>query len=261
MKSEDLGLPIEYQKYPEYFDIPDNLNHANKKNHVIEHLLRKYNVKSVLDMTCGTGSQVFHLLKKGYQVTGSDFSPGLIDIAKDKALKNNIKATFLNGDMRNLQLNEFDAIITIDNAIGHLIKKDFDIALKNINKNIKPGGIYIFDILDLDSLTEEVVTADSNKMSHTSITSDGTILSNLRTSTIDRKNGILSSEEFITIKKNDEQKKIKNKSSLQVYKRKELKNMLEQNGFRALEQQKIDTYTFEKNNTGYGILNIAQKIG
>ena len=31
MKNEALGLPIEYQQYPEYFDIPSNALHADEK--------------------------------------------------------------------------------------------------------------------------------------------------------------------------------------------------------------------------------------
>ena len=36
MKSDDLGLPIEYQQYPEYFDIPANARHTEEKNKAIE---------------------------------------------------------------------------------------------------------------------------------------------------------------------------------------------------------------------------------
>jgi 2-polyprenyl-3-methyl-5-hydroxy-6-metoxy-1,4-benzoquinol methylase len=33
-------------------------------------------------MTCGTGSQVFYLADRGYEVIGSDFSPALIEQAQ-----------------------------------------------------------------------------------------------------------------------------------------------------------------------------------
>ena len=53
-------------------------------NRTIGKILEKYKVKSVLDLTCGTGSQVFWLLKRGYKVTGSDISPGMLKIANEK---------------------------------------------------------------------------------------------------------------------------------------------------------------------------------
>lgn len=59
-----------YNKESEHYD---KFNEENSKliNHTIENILKKYNVKTVLDLTCGTGSQVFWLTKCGYEVTGS----------------------------------------------------------------------------------------------------------------------------------------------------------------------------------------------
>lgn len=259
MKSKDLGLPIEYQQYPEYFDIPSNAYHTDEKNTAIEKVLKKYKSKSVLDMACGTGSQVFYLINLGYQVIGSDFSLGLLEIARDKALKQNIAAEFIDGDMRNLQVGQFDAVITIDNAIGHLVKNDFNIAINNIYKNLKSGGIYIFDILNLDAMTDEVIEADSKKMSSESITADGTIIHNTRHSTIDRNNGILTADEMITIQKNGNLKQIKNKCSLQIYTMNDLNEILSRNGFKVMEQHKIDAYTFHQDDQGYSILTVAMK--
>lgn len=259
MKSKDLGLPIEYQQYPEYFDIPSNAYHTDEKNKAIENVLRRYKPQSVLDMACGTGAQVFYLLTLGYQVIGSDFSPGLLKIARNKAQKQNIAVEFIDGDMRTLQLGQFDAVITIDNAIGHLIKNDFNIAISNIYQNLKSGGIYIFDILNLDAMTDEVIEADSKKMTSESITSDGAIIHNVRHSTIDRDNGILTADEMITIQKNGDQKQIKNKCSLQIYTMNDLNDILSKNGFKVIEQHKIDAYTFHLDARGYSILTVAMK--
>ena len=87
MTKNKLGLPTAYKKRPEYFDAFNIGEDTDSKNAIIEKLLKKQKVKTVLDMTCGTGSQVFYLLKQGYQVTGSDFSPALLEIARDKAKK------------------------------------------------------------------------------------------------------------------------------------------------------------------------------
>ena len=91
-------------------------------------------------MSCGAGSQVFYLKERGYNVIGADFSPGLIKIAQDKANKLGTNIKFIDGDMRKLQAGEFDAVITIDNAIGHLTKKDFEIAIRNIHNNLNDNG-------------------------------------------------------------------------------------------------------------------------
>ena len=87
--------------------------------------LKKHKVKSVLDLTCGTGSQVFWLAERGFKVTGYDINEKMLEIAKNKAKKKNLTIKFTKGDMRTIKAGKFDAVLTIFNAIGHLTKKDF----------------------------------------------------------------------------------------------------------------------------------------
>ena len=152
-----LGLPFEYQKLPEFFDSQNVCDDTDAKNNALEKLLKDHKVQTVLDMTCGTGSQVFYLAKRGYKVTGSDFSSALLEIARKKALTEKLDLSFIDGDMRTLQVGQFDAVITMFNAIGHLRKKDFEKTLKNIRKNLKDGGLYIFDIFNLEAMTDSAV--------------------------------------------------------------------------------------------------------
>src|SRR5262245_12429860 len=114
-----LGLPIEYQQMPEYFDTHNINEQTEIKNALIERLLKEQKVKTVLDMTCGTGSQVFYLAERGYEIIGNDFSPALLDIARSKAKEMHLDITFVEGDMREAKVRKFDAVITIFNAIGH----------------------------------------------------------------------------------------------------------------------------------------------
>jgi ubiquinone/menaquinone biosynthesis C-methylase UbiE len=187
-KNNKLGLPVEYKKHPEYFDAFNINEDTETHNAVIEKLLNKYNVKTVLDMTCGTGSQVFHLIKHGYIVTGSDFSPALLTIARGKAKKEKINVEFVDGDMRTLKLGQFDAVITIFNAIGHLTKSGFAKAIRNIRRNLKDGGIYIFDILNLEAMTDKFI-ADDCHHNYTKI--NDMKLHAVQFSTLDRENSRL----------------------------------------------------------------------
>ena len=115
-----LGLPIEYQQLPEYFDSHNINEQTDAKNALVERLLKEQKVKTVLDMTCGTGSQMFYLAVRGYEVVGSDFSPALLDRARSKAKEMNRNIIFIDGDIRKVNAGKFDAVITIFNAIGHL---------------------------------------------------------------------------------------------------------------------------------------------
>lgn len=96
-----MKLSIEFNKLAEYFDTPGRESpHAIRTNRSIEQILRKYKVKTVLDLTCGTGMQAFYLAKRGYEVTGADISSELVRIASSKARKEKMRMKFLHGDAR-----------------------------------------------------------------------------------------------------------------------------------------------------------------
>lgn len=106
----------------------------------------------MLDLTCGTGSQVFWLLKRGYKVVGVDINSSMLKIARNKAQQEGVDVSLLKGDMRTSKVGEFDAVLTIFNAVGHPTKSDFEKAIQNIGANLKKGGLYIFDIFNLNYL-------------------------------------------------------------------------------------------------------------
>lgn len=124
-------------------------------NHVIEQILQRHGVKTVLDLTCGTGSQVFWLLKRGYEVVGFDINNQMLEIARNKARKQNLSIQLKQGDMRTAKAGKFDAVITIFNSIGQLTPQDFEKAVQNIHNNLNTHGLYVFDIFNLAYLLHE----------------------------------------------------------------------------------------------------------
>lgn len=241
-ESYKLGLPIEYQHMPELFDAHNVNEQTETKNALIERLLQEQNVKTVLDMTCGTGSQVFYLSERGYEVIGSDFSPALLDIARKKAHAIKRSIVFIDGDMRTLKVGRFDAVITIFNAIGHLIKTDFEIALKNIRANLKEGGLYIFDIFNLQAITPDII--DGFAM-HIERVVDGIITRNVQHSEIDKIKGLLTSHDHYTlVKAGCEPEEHTNSFSLQIYTPQELAVILNENGFEIVQQYDMDGNDF-----------------
>jgi len=258
MTNSKLGLPLEYKKLPEFFDAHNICDDTELKNSVVENFLKEYSTKTVLDLTCGTGSQVLFLAKRGYEVVGSDFSPDLLKIARKKAKEASLNLRFIDGDMRTIQVGKFDAAITMFNAVGHLTKAGFEKAMRNVNKNLKDGGIYVFDIFNLEALTDEVV---SNFSMYKHKKFNDTQLHSVQCSTIDRKNGFLTSyDHHILQKKADKPTSINNKFSLQIYSAKDLREMLARCGFKTLSQHDIDGSKFLEKKS-ISILTMAQKIG
>ncbi len=249
-------MPFEYQQFPEYFDAHNINEQTEAKNALIEKLLKEQKVKTVLDMTCGTGSQVFYLIERGYEVIGSDFSPVLLKIARDKAKAMNLNITFIDGDMRNVKVGKFDAVITIFSAIGHLTKADFEITLKNIHANLKDDGVYIFDIFNLQAITNEVI--DNFVMDIESIV-NGVKIHNEQHSEIDREKGLLISHDQYTIFKDECEPEIhRNSFSLQIYTTNELQVILGRNGFEIVSQYDMDGNNLIADKS-LNILTVARK--
>jgi len=257
MGQNKFDLPLEYKKMPEYFDAHNIGDDTDAKNAVVEKLLSKHKAKTVLDLTCGTGSQVFFLNKRGYDVTGSDFSPALLDIARKNAAAGKVSVKFIDGDMRTLKIGRFDAAITMFNAIGHLSKAGFEKAVRNIHKNLNRDGIYIFDIMNLTVISENSI--DSLAMDFTKTIGD-TKIRNVQYSTIDSEKGRLTSYDAYTIQEGSNQpKKLKHNFTLQIYTADELKDILARNRFETLEQYAIDGSKFVETKSE-NILTVAKKL-
>lgn len=247
--------PSHYNKGAEHYDV---LNEENSKviNQLIENILKKHKVKTVLDLTCGTGSQAIWLAKCGYKVVGSDINSNMLKIAKNKARQEKLDIKFLKGDVRSIQVGQFDAVITIFNAIGHLTKIDFEKAIQNIGKNLKKGGLYIFDINNLNYLLKDnrITNLTIDWQRHT----DSTLIREIQYSTIDTDGILASYTTFYSQQGLDKPRINKSKQTLQVYTARQLKLMLENNGFIIIEQCAVDGSDFSDSQTDR-IMTIAQK--
>jgi len=256
---------MRHGKIPEWYN--DDSKHYDKfnedtpnariTNSSIERILAKHKVKTVADFTCGTGSQLFYLAKRDYEIVGSDISPGMLKVAKRKTKTEKSPIPLKLGDVRTIQMGKFDAALTIFNAIGHLTKAGFEKAMRNIRKNLNEDGIYLFDIFNLDYIKH------SDNISKLTIDwmrrEDNTVLREIQYSVIDNK-GILSSHTTSYEQKSSAKAKVsKTTITLQLYTAKELKEMLERNGFKVLEQCALDGSKFSDIKTER-ILTVAQKI-
>ena len=256
-KINNLGLPLEYQQMPEYFDAHNVSEETNVKNAVIEQLLKEQHVKTVLDMTCGTGSQVFYLNERDYQITGSDFSPALLKQARWKAKEQNLDLTFIDGDMRRLYIGQFDAIITMFNAIGHVNKHDFAKTMRNIHNNLKDGGIYVFDIFNLQAITDKIISEFNVDIENIV---DDIKIHHKQHSEIDREQKLLTSHDYNTYTKDGESPEVlTNSFSLRIYTADELKEMLAQNGFEVIHQYDLYGNEFIADKS-LNILTVARKL-
>lgn len=104
----------------------------------------------VLDLGCGPGLYTELLAQLGHEVTGVDFSVNSIEYARHSAKQKNLAINYINANYLELDLDEncFDLIIMIFTDMGVLLPKDREQMIRFAKKLIKPGGTFIFDVLN-----------------------------------------------------------------------------------------------------------------
>ena len=151
-------LITHYDESADHYDILNEIGAESlTMNERVAALLKAHSPSclTVLDVCCGTGSQLFYLSKGGYTMTGSDINERMLLLAKQKAIESGfcqLVSRLHLADMRTVRLGEFDAVISMFNAVGHLTRTDFELTMRNIGSNLNPGGIFIFDIINVDYL-------------------------------------------------------------------------------------------------------------
>ncbi len=140
-----------FGNYSNYYDFIYKDKDYPAETDFIDSLIKKFsngNIKTILDMGCGTGGHAFLLAQKGYNVMGIDRSEGMLSIAKEKAKKTKTSVDFLKADIRDFNLNkEFDAVISMFAVMGYqTTNEDFEKALLNASQHLKHGGLFIFDV-------------------------------------------------------------------------------------------------------------------
>lgn len=104
----------------------------------------------LLDVGCGTGTSFMPMLSQGWEVTGCDISPAMLELAREKAGE----AVRLEvADMLELpEFGEFDLVWALDDAINYLLSpEELARALAGMRANLAPSGLLLFDVNELQA--------------------------------------------------------------------------------------------------------------
>jgi len=136
-----------------------NVEKASKKPDTIEKevaFIAKYldlrEEHSVIDLGCGPGLYCERLYNYCKNITGVDFSLNSINYGKKVAKERSMDIEYLH--MNYLDMNfkgQYDAAFVIYYDLGTLFKEDMHILLDKINRALKTGGYFIFDVLTTNS--------------------------------------------------------------------------------------------------------------
>jgi SAM-dependent methyltransferase len=104
----------------------------------------------LLDVACGTGKSFLPMLPRGWQVTGCDISPRMLELAREKA-GDGVELSV--ADMLDLpRFGEFDLVWALDDAINYLLSPaELRQALSGMRVNLAPTGLLLFDVNELQA--------------------------------------------------------------------------------------------------------------
>jgi 2-polyprenyl-3-methyl-5-hydroxy-6-metoxy-1,4-benzoquinol methylase len=114
---------------------------------------------SLLDCSCGIGTQAIGLANHGFKVTGTDLSPVSIERATKEAESFGVGINFGIADFRSLERDVpgvYDVVLSADNAVPHLLTdEDLYLAVRNMYSKVRNDGILLLTIRDYNELVKE----------------------------------------------------------------------------------------------------------
>lgn len=107
----------------------------------------RYKNGTCLDIACGSGYFTRALKKAGYDVTGVDISPEMLEEAGEKTLKEGLRIDYVLQDVVNLKsINKVNFITCINDGFNYVSPDKLGKAFKSVANCLKKGGTFFFDI-------------------------------------------------------------------------------------------------------------------
>ena len=138
---------------PIYDPINSDIDYARWADFIEEIISREYKVgkpELVLDLGCGTGSMTLELAKRGYDMTGIDYSCEMLDVARNRAIDAGLhdKMLWLCQDMTEFELyGTVDVTVSCLDSINHITSpSELEKCFSLTHNYLIPDGLFIFDV-------------------------------------------------------------------------------------------------------------------
>lgn len=147
---------------PYYYTLYKSRDEKEAQN-TLDNLLRALDLPSgarILDLACGKGRHSRYLAEKGFDVTGLDISDASITFARQYEHE---RLAFYQHDMRlPFRTNYFDAVMNMFTSFGYFeTDRDHLLTLKNVQNNLKPGGLFLLDYFNSLWIRNNLVKSDA----------------------------------------------------------------------------------------------------
>ena len=132
-----------------YDEFMDNIPYKEWNKYLLE-LLKENGLSEgiLLDLGCGTGSITELLAKAGFDMIGIDNSEDMLEIAREKAMDEELDILYLLQDMREFELfGTVAGVVSICDSMNYITsEEDLLKVFKLVNNYLDPKGLFIFDM-------------------------------------------------------------------------------------------------------------------
>ena len=167
-------------------------------------------IRTLLDVSIGTGSMTLPISELGIAISGSDLSQNMLDRCRKKCEVRNIPATLVCSDFRTVSEKfgeQFDCVASTGNSLGYVSNEDVLKTLEQMDALVKPGGYLYLDLRNWDMILEKkpryylynpsfIGDTRVNLMQFWDYLPDGTVDFNLLY-TFEQNNRIIQKEHFV----------------------------------------------------------------
>lgn len=123
---------------------------------------------SIMDCSCGIGTQAIALGRRGHRVTATDISVAAVARAVREAEQRDVPLVAAAADMRQLPFadKQFDVVISADNSLPHLLDaQDVRAALSEMRRVLRDRGLLIVSTRPYEELLETRPTSTPPQVS------------------------------------------------------------------------------------------------
>lgn len=141
----------QYGVYARFYDL--DLGDQDEDLFLIEQFAARCG-SPILELACGTGRVLIPLARQGYEVTGVDISPAMLEVARRKAAAEGLteRVSLVEQDMRQLALDRrFQLVFVAVNSFMHLLTAEDQLTtLARIRQHLQPNGLLLLDLFNPD---------------------------------------------------------------------------------------------------------------
>lgn len=141
-------------------DLYDLLENERRRQIVKRHwewVLGGREVRTLLDVSIGSGNQTLPLAELGVRLYGSDLSGPMLERCAEKAARRGFSVDLRRGDFRRLDAAfdggaVFDCVASTGNSLPYVTNGEIPAVLAQMDRLVKPGGYLYVDLRNWDRI-------------------------------------------------------------------------------------------------------------